>query len=136
MASEPARARLLWAILSLVLPITFGHTTACRSPALIFPAVINFAMKRSAPYSAVLRHSLSSWAAVVHRSALIPKALKSSRKHLIHPFSWLPTQPAPPTISPNIPHFSSLLYSMRATNPANKIRLLHIIVVSMLSLPS
>ena len=36
MASEPARARLLWAILPLVLPVTFGHTTACRSPALTF----------------------------------------------------------------------------------------------------
>ena len=33
-ASESARARLLWAILFLVLPVTFGHTTACRSPAL------------------------------------------------------------------------------------------------------
>ena len=33
MASEAARARLLWPILSLVLPVTFGHTTACRSPA-------------------------------------------------------------------------------------------------------
>ena len=29
-ASEPARARLLWAILFLlVLPVTFGHTAAC-----------------------------------------------------------------------------------------------------------
>ena len=27
-ASEPARARLLWDILSLVLPVTFGHTIA------------------------------------------------------------------------------------------------------------
>ena len=36
MASEPARARLLWAILFLVLPVTFGHTAACRSPALAF----------------------------------------------------------------------------------------------------
>ena len=31
MASKPARIRLLWAILSLVLPITFGHTTSCRN---------------------------------------------------------------------------------------------------------
>ena len=35
MAREPGRTRLLWAILSLVLPVTFGHTTACRSPALL-----------------------------------------------------------------------------------------------------
>ena len=59
-ASEPARARLLWGILSLVLPAKFGHTTACRSPALAFSAAINFAMKCSAPCSAVLRHCLSA----------------------------------------------------------------------------
>ena len=50
----------------MVLPVTFGHTTACRSPALVFSAPIHFAMKCSAPCSAVLRHSPSSWAAVVH----------------------------------------------------------------------
>ena len=83
MTSEPARARLLWAILSLVHPVTFGHITACRSPALAFSAVIHFAMKRSAPYSTVLRHSPSYWAAVVHWPALMPKALMSSRKHPI-----------------------------------------------------
>ena len=49
-------------------------------------------------------------------------------------FSWPPTQPAPLTISPNIAHFGSLVSSMRATNPANKIRLLRK-VASMLSLP-
>ena len=98
-ASEPARARLLWAILSLVLPVTFGHTTACRSPALVFSATIHYAMKCSVLCSAVLRHSPSSWAAVVHWSALMPKALRSSRKHPIHSFSWPPTQSAPPTIS-------------------------------------
>ena len=40
MASEPARARLLRAFLSLVLPVKFGHTcnTACRSPAPTFSA--------------------------------------------------------------------------------------------------
>ena len=57
---------MLWAILSLVLPVTFGHTTACRSPALVFSAAIHFAMKCSAPCSAVLRHSPSSWAAVFY----------------------------------------------------------------------
>ena len=134
-ASEPARrARLLWAVPFLVLPVTFGHTTACRSPALVFSATIHFAMKCSATCSAVLRYSPSSWAAVVHWSALMPKALRSSRKHPIHSFSWPPTQPAPPTISPNITHFGSLVSSMRATNPANKIRLLRKLA-SMLSLP-
>ena len=80
-ASEPARARFLWAILSLVLPVTFGHTTACSCPTLAFSATIDFAMKCSAPCSAVLRYSPSSWAAVVHWSALMPTALRSSRKH-------------------------------------------------------
>ncbi|CAM9787777.1 unnamed protein product, partial [Ascophyllum nodosum] len=110
-ASEPARARLLWAILCLVLTVTFGRTTACRSPALVFSATIHFSMKCSTPCSAVLRHCPSSWTAVVHRSALMPKALRSSRKHPIHSFPWPPTQPAPPTISPNITHFGSLVSS-------------------------
>ena len=96
-ASDPARVRLLWAILFLVLAVTFGHTTACRSPALATSAAIHLAMKCSAPCSAVLRHPPLSWAAVVHWSALMPKALRSSRKYLIHSFSWPPTQPAPPT---------------------------------------
>ena len=93
-ASGPAQARLLWATLFLVLPVTFGHTTAYRSPALVFSATIHFAMKCSAPCSAVLRHSPSSWAAVVHWSALMPKALTL--------FPGPLHKPAPPTISPNI----------------------------------
>ena len=48
MASEPARTRLLQAILTLVLLVTYKHATACRSPALVFSAAIHFAMKRSA----------------------------------------------------------------------------------------
>ena len=134
MASKPARARSLWAIPSLVLPATFGRTTACRSPALALSAAIHYAMKRPAPCSAVLRHSPSSWAAVVRWSALVPKALRSSRKHLIHYFSWAPTQLVPLINSPNITYFGSLVSSMRATNnPANKIPLLRK-VASMLSL--
>ena len=62
--------------------------------AIPFSATIYFAMKCSAPCSAVLRHSPSPWAAVVHWSALMRKALRSSRKHPIHSsFSWPPTQP-------------------------------------------
>ena len=113
-------------ILSLVLPVTFGYNTACRSPALDFSAAIRFAMKRSAPCSAVLCHPPSSWAAVVHWSALMPNALRSSRKHPIHSsFSWSPIQSEPPTNSPNITHFGSFVFFMRATKqPANEIRLL------------
>ena len=51
----------------------------------------------------------------------------------MHSFSCPFTQSAPPTSSPSIAHFSSLVSSVRATNPANRIRLLHIIV-QMLSL--
>ena len=80
----------------------------------VFSATIHFATKCSAPCSAVLRHSPSSWAAVVHWSALIPKVLRSSRKHpTIHSFSCPSTQPAPPTIFRNITHFGSLVSSMR-----------------------
>ena len=62
--------------------VSFRHTTstACRinssySPALAFSAAIHLAIKRPAPCSAILHHSPSSWAAVVRRSALIPKTL-------------------------------------------------------------
>ena len=103
MASEPTRARLLWAILSLVPPVTFRHTTVCRSPALAFSAAIHFAMKRSAPCATVLCHLPSSWAAVVHWSALIvhwsalmPKTPRSSREYLIHSFPSPPRSPRPP----------------------------------------
>ena len=132
MASEPARKRLLWAILSLILPVTFAHTTACRSSALTFSAAIYFAIKRSAPCTAVLRHSPSSWAAVAQRSALMPKTLRSSGKHPIHSVSCPPTMAAPLTNSTNITDFVSLVSFMRTTNPANKIRLLRE-VASMLS---
>ena len=117
MENEPARTRLLWTILSLVLPVTFGYTIACRSPALAFSAAIHFAMKRFAPCSAVLRHPPRPWAAVVHWSVLIPKALRSSRKHPIHSFSWPPTRPALLTNSPNIMHFGSLVSSIRLQIP-------------------
>ena len=94
MVSEPAQSRLLRAILSLVLPVTFGHTTACRSLGLAFSAAIHFAMKRSAPCSVVLRHFPSSWAAVVHWSALMPKAGNTSSTLLPGP----PRSPRPPSI--------------------------------------
>ena len=134
MASEPARTRLLWTILSLVLPVTPGRATACRSPVITFSAAIHFAMKRPDPCSTVLRHSPWSWAAVVHWLALIPKALRLSTKRPIHYFSRPLTQSTPPTSYPNMTHFGSLASSMRATNRANKICLLRIIA-SMLSFP-
>ena len=77
-------------ILSLVLPVTFGHTTVCRSPALGFSAAIHcfavlpvtfghttvccspaLAFSAAIHCFAVLRHSPSSQAAVVHWSALM-----------------------------------------------------------------
>ena len=115
------------------LPVTFGHTTAYRSPALVFSATIHFALKYSAPSFAVLRHPPSSWAAVVHWLAFMSKALRSTRKRPIPSFSWPPTRPAPPTCCLNITPFGSLVSYMRATNPPNKIRLLRK-VASMLSL--
>ena len=47
LASEPARPRFHWAIFSLVVPVTFGQTTACGSQSMTFSATINFAMKHS-----------------------------------------------------------------------------------------
>ena len=77
---------MLWAKLSLVLPVTFGHIAACRSAALALSAAIHFVMKNSAPCFAVLCHSPSSWAAIVHLSRWMPKTLRSSRRHPIHSF--------------------------------------------------
>ena len=69
------------------------HAVVCRSSTLAFFGAINFTIKRSALCSAVLRHSPSPWAAVVHRPALVPKALRSpSRRHHILSFSCPPTQ--------------------------------------------
>ena len=133
-ASQQGRANQLEPACFGLFFFTFGHTTACCSSALAFSAAIHFATKCSAHCSTVLRHSLLSLAAAVHWSALMPKALRSSRKHPIHSFSCPPTQPAPLTNSPSIAHFSSLVSSMRATNPANKIRFLRK-VASMISLP-
>ena len=45
-ASKPVRARLLWATLSLALPVTFGHIAACRSAALALSATIHFVTNR------------------------------------------------------------------------------------------
>ena len=88
MLSEPARTRLVWANLLFVLPVTFGHTSACLSQAFNSFAAIRFTLKRPAPCSAVLRHSTLSWGAVVHCSALMPKALRSSKKHPVRYFPW------------------------------------------------
>ena len=120
--------------LALVYPL-FGPSCYVRAYSCMpqsnpaFSPAIYFAMKRFCSCSAVLRHSPSSWAVVVHWWALMPKAPKT---HPIHSFSCPPTQPRPPTNSPNITHFGTLVSSMRATNPANKIRLLRK-VASMLS---
>ena len=91
MASKPARACLLWAILSLIIPVKFGHTTACRSPAPAFSEAIHLAIKCSAPCSAVLRHFPSIWTTVIHWSMLMSVALRSSRKH---PFTFFPAPQA------------------------------------------
>ena len=92
--------------MSLILPVMFVHDTARRSPAPVFSAAIHFTMKRSAPCSAVLRHFPFSWAAVVHWSALMPKALRSSRKHSIRSFSC-------PTPAAYAPHHTSEHYALR-----------------------
>ena len=76
------------------------YTTTCRSPSLAFSAAIQLTVKRSAPCPSVLRHSSSSWATIVHSSALIPKSLKSSRRYPVHCFS------SPPPRSP-LPHHPS-----------------------------
>ena len=83
--SSPDTSSFVWA-----------YYTACRSPAaLAFSAAIYFAMKRPALCFAVLRHSPSSWAAVVHWSALIAKALRSSKDTQSTLFLAPPRSPRP-----------------------------------------
>ena len=60
------------------------------------------------PSSTVLRHYTSSWAAVVHWSALMPKALRSSKKHP-HPLFFLP----PPPHTARAPHQFYEHYALR-----------------------
>ena len=55
--SEPARARLLWAILSLVLPVTCGHTTACRS----LPLQTNKKLEEEAIFPLLRSGEYSTW---------------------------------------------------------------------------
>ena len=158
MASEPARARLLWA----------------RSSPWFFPS------RSDMPLHAVLQPWLSlQWLIICHealfrlllyRLAPFPLVLgcsQSSTTYTDRPWYrkfWdrpgtapstfppypPPTQPARPPSSPNYKHyyyedgkwehrgdytrFVSLVSSMRATNPANKIRLPRMIA-SVLSLP-
>ena len=83
---------------SLVLPVTFRHTTACRSPALVLSAAIHLIMKRSAIFSTVLSHSPSSWAAVVHWSVLMLKALDRPGNTLSTIFPAPPRSPRPPPL--------------------------------------
>ena len=73
------------------------YTAIYRSPSLTFSAAIQLTMKRSALCSSALRHYPSSWATGVLWSALIPKALRSFRRHPVHSFPCPPTQPAPPS---------------------------------------
>ena len=110
------------------------YTTACRSPAVAFSAVNQLTMKHSAPCSSVLRHSPSSWVTVLYWSSLLLKTLRSSRRHSAQYFSCPPHTASSPIPLPNTTQFDSLVSSMRATNPANSIRLLRIIA-STLSLP-
>ena len=97
-----------------------------------------------------LQRSILPWNVppVFRRSASFPLILGCSRplvgvdaensevvQETPHPLFFLaPHTARAPTIYPNITHFGSLVSFMRATNPANKIRLLRK-VASMLSLP-
>ena len=92
LASE--RARAPWATFSLVLPITFEHTTnAYRSPFMAVTGTSHFVMKPSATCSAAPSHSTTFWVAVVYMSGYdnprdtssIP-FLSPSVAHALHQF--------------------------------------------------
>ena len=125
-------APLLVAILSLVFPVTFRHTTLCRSSPPSFLCSHRFChqtfcplFRRLAPFPLVPGCSrplvgVDTESFEVFQEAPYPL------------FLFPPTPPTPPTSSPNITHFSNLVSSLRATNPANSIHLL-CIIASMLS---
>ena len=108
MVSEPARTRLLSAILILVVPVTFRHTAACRT------AAVHLAVKRSASCSAVLRHPPSFWA--TYSRPLVCGNTESSEiiQETPHPLVCLPPHAA------RAPHRFSKHYALRQS------RVLHV----------
>ena len=123
-------------------PACFGLSSPWSFPpssGILLHEAIHFVMKRSAPCSAILRHSPSSRAAVVHTLLVdVDTVGYEVVQETLHPLFFLAPHAARAhrtNNSPNITHFCTLVSSMRATNnPANKIRLLRK-VISMLSLP-
>ena len=89
------------------------YTATCRSPSLAFSAAIQLTMKCSAPCSSVLRHSPSSWATVVHWSALIPKYLRGH-----------PGRDTPSTLFPALPR-SPLAHHLPERDALRQSRVLH-----------
>ena len=90
MASQQWRANqqesaLLWAIPSLGLPVTFGHITACRSPALAFAAAIHFVPPLVPPVD------------LVGQVGIVDSDIPFARKHMI---SVLPSD----AVRPNAAH--------------------------------
>ena len=84
--------------------------------------MFNPLFRRSAPFPLVLGCSRPLVGVDAESSEVVqetPRPLFSCS------LPWPPTQPAPPTNFTNTTHFGSLVSSMRATNPANKIRLLY-----------
>ena len=84
--SAPLVTNQLWranqhdpACFGLSCPWSFPSRSGKLHCAVVQPC-LSLAMKPFPPCSAVLRHSPSSWAVVVHCSALIPTGLKSFRK--------------------------------------------------------
>ena len=92
MTIEPAQARLLWDILSLVLPVTFGYTgllyAVVQSWLSLRRSIWSFATKRSVPR---FRHSAPFSLVLLgcsrlHWSALMPKVSLANRPGLNHYF--------------------------------------------------
>ena len=126
------RANQLWATLSLVLPVTFGILLACRIA--VFGSLCRDPFRHKefrplfhcfVPFFSILSCDPPLVGLDTESSEVVQKTPR------IHSFFCPPPpppprarKPHPPRSSPNITHFDSLVSTMRAINPANRIRLL------------
>ena len=111
---------IILCLLILVPWLISSYFGACLSSALAFFDAIHFAMNSASCFT-VLLHSSESWHTIDY--PLVPKALGSSKRHSIYPFTCSLAETYSPFGSPDIMHLGGLVSSILAANPANSIHI-------------